>query len=133
MVALGLVVVVDLVTVLDLVLALESLEAVLGLVEDLVVALGDFANVLEDLVEVADWECVVGDLYLEGFVGYEGLDFVLDPLVLSPLMVVLEDLALEGSVLGGFVLEGFSQVLLSYLDQQPLFGPFFAPAPLGVG
>ena len=60
------------------------------------VALEDLVNNLEDLVEVVGWECVAGDLYLEGFVGYEGLDFVLDPLVLSPLMVLMEDLALEG-------------------------------------
>ena len=73
----------------------------------LVVGWEDLVNKLEDLVEVLGWECVAGNLYLEGFVGYEGLDFVLDPLVLSPLMILMEDPTLEGSVLEGFALEGF--------------------------
>ena len=73
----------------------EGLVAALGLVEDLVVALG-LVHVLEDLVEVAGWECAVGNLYLEGFVGLEGIGPVPGLQVLLPLMVQMEDLALEG-------------------------------------
>ena len=40
------------------------------------VDLEDSANVLEDLVEVAGWVYVVGDLYLEGCVDQEGLNSV---------------------------------------------------------
>ena len=64
-------------------------------------------------------------LYLEGFVGYEELDFVLDPMVLSLLMVLMEDLALEGSVLEGFALEGFSEILFLLLDQLLLLDQIF--------
>ena len=101
-------------------LMLEGLVVTLGLVGDLMVGLEDFANVLEDLVEVAGWVCVVEGMYLE-----EGLDPVTDLLVLLPLMVLMEDLDLKDSVLEGFALEGFSEFLFLLFGQLLLLDQLF--------
>ena len=48
----------------------------------------------EELAKVAGQVYVVKDLYLEGFVDYEGLDPVPGLQVPLPLMVLMEELAL---------------------------------------